>query len=301
MAILSPWTARAIDTGSAMDTPLDPTLDVVFKLLLVRRPTLLVPLVEAIAPGLAPVGSVEILDPELLKESVEHKGAVVDVRVRLADGHQIDLEMQQIPNVALRGRVVYYWARMMSGQLRPGDGHEQLARCTVVLFMATAGAGAPPRFHSIYRPLEIHDQTPLTDLFEVHWIELTKRERAEDEPALARWARFLMAETDEEREALAEEDPVMQEAKQALDELSANPHARLLAAARERDRQMHRYEMALEREEGAKEGFLRSVEIVAEMLGLPLDDGRRRSLALANAKQLEALLVHIREHHAWPS
>jgi hypothetical protein len=79
-----------------------------------------------------------------------------------------------------------------------------------------------------------------------------------DEPALAAWCRFLASETDQELEALAMQHPILKEAKDALDRLSADPEARERAERRELELKLYEYGIATiraeERIEGRAEG-----------------------------------------------
>ena len=54
-----------------------------------------------------------------------------------------------------------------------------------------------------------------------------------DEPSLVAWGRFLVATADDDLETLAMENPVLKQAKDALERLSADPEARLRAEQRE--------------------------------------------------------------------
>lgn len=75
-----------------------------------------------------------------------------------------------------------------------------------------------------------------------------------DEPALAAWCRFLAAETDEELEALAMQYPILKDAKDALDKLSADPDARERAERREIELKLYEYGATTIRAEGRLEG-----------------------------------------------
>ena len=86
-----------------------------------------------------------------------------------------------------------------------------------------------------------------------------------DEPALAAWCRFLAAETDEQLEALAMQYPILKEAKDALEKLSADPEARERAERREIELKLYEYGAATIRAEGRAEGkqqtFLRQLAL----------------------------------------
>ena len=69
------------------------------------------------------------------------------------------------------------------------------------------------RFHGTFRVLEVHDHFELTDALELHVIELPKLGRQTDEPQLARWVRFFLAQSEAELQELAMSDVDMQRAK----------------------------------------------------------------------------------------
>jgi hypothetical protein len=75
-----------------------------------------------------------------------------------------------------------------------------------------------------------------------------------EEPNLADWAKFLSASADEDLEALAMENPVFKQAKEALDRLSADPEARVRAEMREMALASHELDRAKVRRESKAEG-----------------------------------------------
>jgi len=220
-----------------MRQTLDPKLDVVFKLLFAdeRNKALLISLLNAVLRPPSPILDLVVLNPELPKEATDERGAVLDVRARLADGTQIDLELQARHHPGLRERELFYWARMYTTQIGRGDDYLEL-KPTICIFILNFSDSDSPRFHSIFRVLEIHDHREFSQDLEIHTLELPKLEEEAahdpDSPVL-KWGRFFRATTDEELEKLAMADPDMNAAKQALDRLSADPKAQQLAEDRE--------------------------------------------------------------------
>ncbi|MCB9716401.1 MAG: PD-(D/E)XK nuclease family transposase [Myxococcales bacterium] len=80
-----------------------PTLDVVFKRLLMRKPVLLLDMLEGILGR--SIRSLEIIASELPGDHVGDKGVVFDIRAELDDGTRVDLEMQRWIPPALRARL----------------------------------------------------------------------------------------------------------------------------------------------------------------------------------------------------
>jgi predicted transposase/invertase (TIGR01784 family) len=169
---------------------------------------------------------VEVLNPDLPKEAVTNKGCVLDVRVLLADGRQINVEMQVGSQPGFRKRGVYYWTRMHGADLRAGMSYEQLQPCVSIFILGYKDLPST-RFHSTFQLLEIRDGERFSDQIAVHVVELPKLPKAGtargDEPLLEDWGRFLAARSDQELEELAMSNPVIAKAKGALDFLSGQP------------------------------------------------------------------------------
>src|SRR5437879_6437619 len=75
-----------------------------------------------------------------------------------------------------------------------------------------------------------------------------------DERSLGLWGKFLAATTDAELENLAMTDPLLKEAKEALEGLSADPLARIRAEQRETALRAYQFEMGAAWHEGKAEG-----------------------------------------------
>jgi len=87
---------------------LDPKLDIVFWMLFGResnRP-LLVSLLTAVLKPAEPIVHVELLNPELERAAMDEKGIVLDLRVMLGSGEQVDIEMQSRPHPAFNERIL---------------------------------------------------------------------------------------------------------------------------------------------------------------------------------------------------
>jgi predicted transposase/invertase (TIGR01784 family) len=227
-----PW-----GVASTRRKTLDPKLDIVFFMLLARESNraLLLLVLNAVLQPATPIETVTVLSSEPDKATVDEKGVVLDLRVQLASAEQIDIEMQTRSHPALHERILYYWARRYSGQLLRGDDYTALRRSIIILF-ADFSLSAGGRFHSTFRVQDRHTGEPLTDQLEIHFVELPKLESARDrndEPNLLLWGKFLSARTDAALEQLAMEHPVLKQAKEALDELSDDPVARVRAEQRE--------------------------------------------------------------------
>jgi hypothetical protein len=134
-----------------------------------------------------------------------------------------------------------------------------------------------PRFHSVVRACEQHDHAVFCPDFELHFLELRKLYLSLVPAALERWGRFFRFESEDDIEQLSREDSIMEEAKQTLERLSADP--KVVSLARERDlaRMTHAIYMAGARKEGRAEG-----EVVGEARGVAI--GEARGVAIGEAR-----------------
>jgi predicted transposase/invertase (TIGR01784 family) len=246
------------ESGDRLRTTLDPKIDIVFWMLFSAEQNreLLLSLLNAVLRPTKPIVSVELLHAQPERTDVTDKSIALDLRVRLDGGEQVDVEMQSQRRPAQPKRVLYYWSRLYAGQLPRGADYSALRRCAVVLItdykeLATA------RFHSVFEVRERHDAALLTDQLELHLVELPKLHDAldrNDEPSLTDWAKFLAARADKDLEALAMQNPVLKQAKDALDSLSADPRARAVAEMREMALISYNLHLSAAKEEGEAEG-----------------------------------------------
>ena len=197
MPPLTPFTAATpaapVRLGSVHPL-LDPKLDVIFKLLFSheRNRNLLVSLLTAVLDPPEPITEVRVLNPEISREAVQDKGAVLDVRVKLQDGRQINVEMQSQPHPGLLKRALLYLARLYTSQLGRGDPYQDLAPA-VSVFVLNFNQLPTARYHTSFRLLETQDHWTPTDDVTLHFVELPKLPDvpvAPDGPALWKWGRL---------------------------------------------------------------------------------------------------------------
>jgi predicted transposase/invertase (TIGR01784 family) len=99
------------------------------------------------------------------------------VLVELEDGTLVNVEMQCDPRGASPKRWLYHWGSIFSDQLERGDEYERLEPVVCIAFLAHRSPEPERRFHAVYRVLEVHDGTTLSDALEIHLIELPRLER----------------------------------------------------------------------------------------------------------------------------
>jgi predicted transposase/invertase (TIGR01784 family) len=282
-------------------TTLDPKLDIVFWMLFgeERNRALLISLINAVLKLSVPIDTVDVLHSEPERSTVGDKAIALDVRVRLVGGEQIDIEMQSQRHPGLAERILYYWARLYAGQLSRGDDYLSLRRCAVVLFTSFPML-VGRRFHSVFEARERHDGELLSEQLEVHVLELPKLGHgfaSNDEPNLVLWGKFLAATTDAELDALAMEDPVLKQAKEALEGLSADPLARMRAEQRETALMAYRLGIGTAwhegKAEGRVEGKAETLRTLASLRFGALPDSAARRIAAASEAELDSWIERV--------
>ncbi len=73
-----------------------------------------------------------LLENELPKEAEEEKQGILDVHVCLADGVQIDIEMQVFYVEYWDERLLFYLSKMYAGQIKAGESYRILKKCIQV-------------------------------------------------------------------------------------------------------------------------------------------------------------------------
>ena len=266
---------------------LDPKLDIVFKLLLQRELVLLRSMIETVVSLPAPIEDLVILNPELPKDLARDKGIVLDVRVSLANKAKFDIEMQSELPVGIRSRFLYYWAKEYSGELQRGGEYPQLIPVISIIWLGS-NLLKGEKFHSIFHLSEDTTRELFTSDIEFHTLELKKLRHLSEanQPQLYRWSRFLLADSEDEFEQLAKEDPIMQTAKNTLEAISADPGTQSLVREREMARRAHEHLMYSARAEGRVEGEAKgrvegeaqAVLAVLEARGIPVTEQQRQQI-----------------------
>jgi predicted transposase/invertase (TIGR01784 family) len=272
---------------------LDPTNDLVFKLMLTREPLLLQHMLQGILAK--PVGMPTIVNPGIPGDLARNKKIIMDVRVSLPDGSRANLEMQKRSPRSLPSRLVFYAAREIANQLARGDDYRKLRPTTVAAWLVE------PLFpkldlHPIFELRDRYTNTLLSDQLAIHLLQLSQpaqRSSLSRPPAtgydarVERWARFLTARNDTQRSQLAMEDPIMTLAKDTLEQLSQDPETHWLARDREIGEWLYDNDLAVSRADGESVG---QAKLLLKLLGLrfgPPSAAIRAYVEAATAEQLD--------------
>jgi len=184
------------------------------------------------------ITDLELLDKELSKDTVTDKTGILDVKARLKDKTTIDIEIQNSWSGEFIPRTLFYWAKLYIEGFKEGEPYTSLTRC-ITINLISEGFNRNTQVHSVYNILEQKSCQPLTDLLEIHFLNLAlvsqKRiltKSIEKEQKLIHWLQFINTDDQKERAMLATTSPILQMLNEKIDVLSLNPVEKKLYESR---------------------------------------------------------------------
>ena len=179
-------------------------------------------------------GEIEIADPHLLPEYVGDKYAIIDIKLRTKSRKVIHIEIQLKITESMRERIVFYDSKLITEQMGSGDKYNEIKKVISIVITDEKLIPVSPRYHHRFTFYDPDAGVELTDIIEIHSIELQKLPDDTDGTALYDWAKFIAAETEEELDMIAERNPQVGKAAVKLREMSADERARDLFERREK-------------------------------------------------------------------
>ena len=180
----------------------------------------------------------EFMDKDLTKEEFSDKTGILDVKLKLTDGTVIDIEIQASWNASFVKRTLFYWAKMYTADFKAGESYGSLHKCITINIIAD-GFRLNDAIHSEYLLQEKTAHTTLTDVLEIHFLDLPAAKKAKAEGKvngkqgqLINWLRFIGATNRKERAMIATKSPVLQMLNEKIDVLTLSPTERKLYESR---------------------------------------------------------------------
>ena len=208
-----------------------PKVDFVFKRIFgnEKHPNVLISFLNAVLNPVDPIKAITLKDTTIEKESLESKFSRLDVKATTDKGEEINIEIQIKDEKNMIQRSLYYWSRMYYEQLKKGDIYDKLSR-TICINLLDFNLLPCDKFHSVYRLKECQTNEELTDLEEIHFIELKKMKSVnnieEINSQLEEWIYFINQPESELVRELERKNEDLKEAKEELIRLSGDEETR---------------------------------------------------------------------------
>lgn len=177
-------------------------------------------------------------NPILRRELKDDKLGVLDIITELDGKEKCNIEMQLIDKNNIIERMLYYWPKMYTRQIKAGDDYNKLEKTIVILIADFNIKGLEEvEYHSTWKIIETNSAKKLilTDKFELDIIELSKiKGRENEKDQLLDWLIFLENPESERVTRKMEENENLKEAVEKLDRISKDEKMQRIIELREK-------------------------------------------------------------------
>jgi len=256
-----------------------PSMDLVFKALVVENPELLQGILQGTLCHLPPeeLENPQILNAARIIRRYDEKAAVVDVKLKTKKCKLIALEMQRDWKKYLPNRTLYTLCDMVVSQVKKGDADYKMEDAIVIVICDFVWDARLTGYHHIAK-LRYDSGEPFTDKLSIHLLELPKVPSLSDGTLLWHYLKFIKSRTKEEFDMLITDIPGMEKALEDLERLQADEELREYLRVKEKDIATRNSEIVFARDEGREEGLemgleMKHLEIIRNSLinKLPLE------------------------------
>lgn len=210
-----------------------------------------------------PIRDLTYKNPFSLSDAVNEKNIVMDINVETEKGELIDIEMQIGELDLYTNRSVFYGCKQLTKGLERGDNYDKMKKSIVISFIKTTLFPQSQPMHSVFTLRERSTGAQLSDILELHYIELGKIDCSIREPEkmtpLEQIGAYIKCSGDPEAadfvEKLAQKgEKVVIMTDRILKKVSEEERLQYLRQSREKAEMQFRWEKQTARERGLAEG-----------------------------------------------
>lgn len=207
-------------------------------------------------------------DETLVREYPDERLGRLDLKTKFEDGTICQIEMQLANQKNLIERILYYWSKTYSNQLKRGDSFSKLEKTIGIIitdFEIEEMRGIE-RLNNKWQIMEVNESDRiLTNKLELRIIEIPKARRIiekEKENRIAQWMMFLDNPNTKGVQEIMEENKEVKKAVNVLYEMSEDEKLQRLAELKEKYIMDREAELETAEEKGSK---AKSIEIVKKL------------------------------------
>ena len=232
-----------------------PKSDVVFKILFgnPKHPRLLLHLLNSVVETSSPITHVDIRKTELTPEFLGQRGVRLDILAKTSEGCLINIELQKQDEHNMIHRSMFHWSKLFSGQAVVSERYEDLKR-TVCINILNFSLFKDNRFWHKHFVTDSETNERLTDLLELHFLELPKVRKLPTESPIMFWLEFINDPDSKKIEHMYGTESVYQEARVAYHRAVADPEVQELLRIRDKAEKDYSDALARRQEKGEKIG-----------------------------------------------
>lgn len=200
-------------------------------------------------------------DSNLIKRYPTDKAGRLDLKTKFEDGTICQIEMQMLDKHNTIKRILYYWSRSYSEQLKRGDIYGELKK-TIGIIITNYEIEEMKGIEELDTKWQIIESKRgkriLTEDLELRIIEIPKAERIlekEIHNRIAQWLTFINNPNTERVEKIMKENEEVKKAKSVLHVMSKDEELKRLAELKEKWERDEKSAQAAWKEEGLEEGI----------------------------------------------
>lgn len=161
-----------------MSTHFKVTRDCLFKYIFgnPKNTGILISLVNSVLKdsGFSEITSVRIENPFSIKEFINDKESIIDIRAKDQSGKTYNIEMQTQSDPNFSSRSLFYWSRLYSRQINHGDKYNLLHPVICINILDFNLFSELQKSHNCFVIKEKDTNLEYNDHFSIHYIELPK-------------------------------------------------------------------------------------------------------------------------------
>lgn len=190
-----------------------------------------------------PIVEIEIIDnKQLTKEVINDKTGIIDVRALTAKGENVDIEVQLTDQGNMDKRTLFYWGKMYLENIKQGEDYTSLEKVIAINILDFDYLKTESYQSSFHLWEDIEKNYMLTDMVEIHFLELPKFRRKKNknykDSAIERWLAFLEKDIPETTlRELMDLEPAIEKAEKRIEYLSSDEET--MNTYWERERSLH--------------------------------------------------------------
>jgi predicted transposase/invertase (TIGR01784 family) len=212
------------------------TGDLIFKLIFSdeRSKKMLIHLLNSIIVGAKenPIVDITVRKTELTPEYVGGKEVRLDIVAEASDKRIINVEIQRQKKENFIKRSLFYWSELYFQQLQKGGDFIDLHQ-TICINILEENLFKDTRFWHTYHMQEDETHEILTDIEEVHFLELEKMKEFREDSPITWWLEFIKNPHSKAVKKIGEFEPIIKEAIKMFDYVTSDPEMRELIRIRE--------------------------------------------------------------------
>ena len=199
-----------------------------------------------------------LVKTDMSGDFLSDKDSILDIQVKRSKHHEkMNIEMQQVDTGNIAKRVLYYWARSFSGELKKGQKYEELPK-QINILIADFNLFTwqdPLKFHGIFKIRDLVEEQIFCDSLEIHVLELPKlRKNQLKLDALKCWLLYLDNMEGEIMEQIVKQEPLIERAITIEEAFLLVEEERYNYELREKGRAIYENAISWSLKQGIKQG-----------------------------------------------